>query len=295
MVAFDAVVLAGGRGSRLGGVAKAQLAVGGRRLVDRVVAAAAAAGARRVIVAGPAETATPRLERAGLDLRVVADDPPFGGPLAGLAAALPETDAPLLAVLAGDLPFVAGAIGPLLAAATAHPEADGAVLHDVDRAQWLCGVYRRAALAAGLEALGDVRDRPVRALLEPLALIAVPAPAGAALDVDTWPDLARASDLATRIPEPVEGDPNVSDPSPAPLPPEALDDWGAALTSALGLDPADVPVGEVLDLARDAAHGVARPAAPLTAFAVGLAAGRSGDADSALRRARELAAAWRER
>ncbi len=42
----------------------------------------------------------------------------------------------------------------------------------------------------------------------------------------------------------------------------------------LGLDPAEVPVRAVLDLARVAAHQVERPAAPLTAFMLGLAVGR---------------------
>jgi hypothetical protein len=55
-----------------------------------------------------------------------------------------------------------------------------------------------------------------------------------------------------------------------------LDDWVARAGDALGLDPASVDVTELLDLTRDVAHGVARPAAPLTAFLVGLAAGRAG-------------------
>ena len=55
-----------------------------------------------------------------------------------------------------------------------------------------------------------------------------------------------------------------------------LEDWTAAVVAELGLDPQDVDRDLVLDLARDVAHGVARPAAPLTAFLVGLAAGRSG-------------------
>lgn len=61
-----------------------------------------------------------------------------------------------------------------------------------------------------------------------------------------------------------------------PLPPEALNEWLAALSEALGLDAAEVPVGLLLDVARDVAHNVARPAAPLSTFLVGLAAGRAG-------------------
>jgi hypothetical protein len=36
----------------------------------------------------------------------------------------------------------------------------------------------------------------------------------------------------------------------------------------------------VLDLSRDVAHNVARPAAPLTAYLLGLAAGRSSDPEA---------------
>ncbi|MFJ4222255.1 DUF6457 domain-containing protein [Curtobacterium luteum] len=62
---------------------------------------------------------------------------------------------------------------------------------------------------------------------------------------------------------------------------DVLASWRTELAEALGL-PADSPVdiGTVLDLARDAAHGVARPAAPLTTFLVGYAAGlRGGSAE----------------
>ena len=52
----------------------------------------------------------------------------------------------------------------------------------------------------------------------------------------------------------------------------------------------------LLDLARDAAHGVARPAAPLATFALGLALGTSGGGMDDLRRLAgrltELADAW---
>ncbi|MHA7985119.1 DUF6457 domain-containing protein [Rathayibacter sp. CAU 1779] len=57
------------------------------------------------------------------------------------------------------------------------------------------------------------------------------------------------------------------------LPPEALDDWTAAIAAELGIPKESVPIGDVLQLASTVAHGVARPAAPLTAFIVGLAVG----------------------
>ena len=84
------------------------------------------------------------------------------------------------------------------------------------------------------------------------------------------------------------------------LPPEALEGWLAALTAELGLDAGLVPIGAVLDIARDVANGVARPAAPLSTFLVGLAAGQRAAAGEdpsaaladAARRTSELAARW---
>ncbi|MGP6176270.1 DUF6457 domain-containing protein [Microbacterium sp. A196] len=80
------------------------------------------------------------------------------------------------------------------------------------------------------------------------------------------------------------------------LPPEALDEWAAALCEHFGLDRRDVPVAAVLDMTRDVANGVARPAAPLGAFIAGIAAGRAGGDPEAVRKAlgdvASLAASW---
>ena len=54
-----------------------------------------------------------------------------------------------------------------------------------------------------------------------------------------------------------------------------LDDWAAAVSAELGIE-VEFDVGQVLDLARIAAHNVTRPAAPLTTFLAGFAAGRAG-------------------
>lgn len=57
-----------------------------------------------------------------------------------------------------------------------------------------------------------------------------------------------------------------------------MEEYLATLATALGLPPGEVDITALLDLARDAAHGIARPSAPLTTFLVGLAAGRAGGA-----------------
>ena len=68
-----------------------------------------------------------------------------------------------------------------------------------------------------------------------------------------------------------------------------LDASIAELATALGVDPAAVDRDLLLDVARDAAHNVARPAAPLTTFLVGLAAGRDGSTAESVRSAAQTA------
>jgi hypothetical protein len=64
-----------------------------------------------------------------------------------------------------------------------------------------------------------------------------------------------------------------------------LENWTATVCEALNLDPASVDQALLLDLTKDVAHGVARPAAPLTSFLVGLAAGRAGGSGEDVRKA----------
>lgn len=65
------------------------------------------------------------------------------------------------------------------------------------------------------------------------------------------------------------------------LPPEALDAWLAVAAAELDIAPDTVRIGAILDVARDVAHDVARPAAPLSTFLLGVAYGRAGEADPA--------------
>jgi hypothetical protein len=71
-----------------------------------------------------------------------------------------------------------------------------------------------------------------------------------------------------------------------------LDEWMSKVCAEL-----DIPVDVIdrdllLDLAGDAAHSVARPAAPLTTFLVGVAVGQGQPLSQAAARVRELASAW---
>jgi hypothetical protein len=66
---------------------------------------------------------------------------------------------------------------------------------------------------------------------------------------------------------------------------DPLDAWLHELAAALGLEATEVDQNLILDVARDAAHNVARPAAPITTFLVGLAAGLHGGSPDEVRAA----------
>jgi hypothetical protein len=68
-----------------------------------------------------------------------------------------------------------------------------------------------------------------------------------------------------------------------------LTSWLAELAAELGVDSSLVDRDLLLDVARDAAHGIARPAAPLTTFLVGLAAGLNGGGVEAIEEAASTA------
>jgi hypothetical protein len=72
-----------------------------------------------------------------------------------------------------------------------------------------------------------------------------------------------------------------------------LDEWTEALCSELGLDPGEGSQKTILDLARVAAHTVDRPAAPLTAYFLGVAVGRGEPLAETAARLQQLARNWR--
>ncbi|AWW38575.1 NTP transferase domain-containing protein [Streptomyces cadmiisoli] len=270
---YDAVVLAGGAARRLGGADKPGVRVGGRALLDRVLAACADAR-NTVVVADPRPTARP--------VTWAREDPPGGGPLAALGAGLPHTTADRVVLLSADLPFLGTPTVKGLLAELDAGTADGVVLTDPDgRDQPLVAAYRARPLHGTLASLrtehGGLTGLPLRRLTAALNLTRISDPV-ASFDCDTWDDIATAR---ARIRE--HG--------------HVLDEWISAVKDELGID-LDVDTGVLLDLARDAAHGVARPAAPLTTFLVGYAAARSGGGPEAVaeaaRKAAALARRWAE-
>lgn len=157
MSPYDAILLAGGAGRRMGGRDKAALVVGGRSLGERV--RAAVEGADRVVLVGP--------ERSWLPGCVATqEDPPGAGPLAAVAAGLAHVTRPVVVVVAVDLPFLTPPqVDALRSALVADPAAEAALaVDDLGRDQLLLAAWRVDAARRRLMLLGDLAGRPVRLL-----------------------------------------------------------------------------------------------------------------------------------
>ena len=188
-----AIVVGGGGGERLGGVSKPDLTLGGVRLIDRVCGALLeACGAGCVAVVPPAV-------RVPYGVRRTLEDPPNGGPLAGIDAGLRALSVGgdiLVVVVSVDAPGV-GAFLPALLEPALGEGSDGRIAVGGDPEpfdQYLMGVYRAGALRCVLDeavdSLGSVRGVGVRRVLRALEVERVSVSADACRDIDTPEDAA---------------------------------------------------------------------------------------------------------
>lgn len=174
-----AIVLTGGKSSRLGGRDKAALIVDGTPLLEHALSATARA-TQTVVVGDAIETS-----RAVTWAR---EDPVGGGPAAGLYAGLDVlTESPdLVSVIAVDMPRVTAETFARLTQSLG-PE-DGAVLVDADgQIQPLCAVYRVAALQRVRPEV--TQNRSMKSLLDSMTIKQVDALPDEARDIDTQEDL----------------------------------------------------------------------------------------------------------
>ena len=158
--------------------------VGGRTLLESALAATR--GARSTVVVGP--------ERPGFEgFNWLLEDPPGSGPAHALLAGLNAGSAPLVAVIAADLPFVtldsverlAGSVG----------DVDGAVVVDGSgRDQFLLAVYRRSALTSSLERLRSSIGAPLHDAVGSMDLVRIKDEV-ASSDCDTPDDVTAARRL----------------------------------------------------------------------------------------------------
>jgi molybdopterin-guanine dinucleotide biosynthesis protein A len=185
-VGFSGVVLAGGRGRRMGGVAKPALEVRGRRLLDVALEALGAAD-ERVVVGGD--------EPLPADVPRVHEEPRGGGPVAALAAALQHVRSDVVVVLAADLPFVSGDHASQLLRSLGSAAAAMAVDQEGRRQPLLAAYDRRRLVEAMPREPAGAALRSLR--LEPVVevrLVGGPTPW---FDCDTPTDLQAAREVAS--------------------------------------------------------------------------------------------------
>ncbi len=181
---FDAIVLAGGRGSRLGGIDKSALVHRGSTLLEHALRAVI--DARRVVLVGDREPVDGILHAV--------EDPPGAGPAAAVAAglaaledpALDETalaeTAPLVAVLASDVPEVVATFAQLRALGEPAVAVD-----TTGRRQHLLALYPGPELVARAQR-GAQEGRSMQELVQGLVVQEVQVDVG---DVDLPEDAAR--------------------------------------------------------------------------------------------------------
>ena len=178
---YNALVLAGGEARRMGGVDKAEVEIGRRTLLERVVAATS--GAALTVCVGP-ERATSR------PVIWTREHPPGGGPVPALAAGMLHVTARTVVVLGVDTPFVTREV--IEALVEARGTADAAFVRDERGAvQPLIGAYDAEVLISRLVYLDALEGASMNEVLEGLSYRVLDAP-GVAFDCDTWEDVERA-------------------------------------------------------------------------------------------------------
>jgi molybdopterin-guanine dinucleotide biosynthesis protein A len=195
-VKVTGIILAGGKGTRLGGVDKASLRIGGRTTLQRVRDALTGLVADSVIVVNDDR------QIGESDATMIRDPEPHAGVLPALRAALEVAGQPLCVLVACDMPFLnPGLIGRLVAWA----EGRDAVLPIVDgRPQPMHAVYRREPC---LRAIDDALARGDRRMISFLNGLEVYRPGQAELEpfdpglhsffnVNTAQDMAAARAMA---------------------------------------------------------------------------------------------------
>lgn len=185
-----AIVLAGGRGTRLGGTHKPAIPLAGRPLVGRLLDVFDDIA---TVVVGLPDGVPDELRSR---ITVTREHPPGGGPVAALAEGVrcfgPKTA--LVAVAAADMPFLTrGHFDRLVDSLGEH---DAAVPTTDGRCQWLASVWRLDGLRRALGAIGDPANQAVRTLAAPLdvqfAPMTRPDELRELFDIDTPNDLDEA-------------------------------------------------------------------------------------------------------
>lgn len=190
---LDVIIVAGGRGSRMGGVDKAAVRISGERLIDLLLDEVSLLDALQQVAVVSSREITVRP-----GVKKTAEEPPFSGPVSAIAAGVEELRteaAERTAILAVDAPESATLIPDLLDGLDDTPDATVAVIREAGgHLQPLCAVWHTEALWEALDQLGDTTDQAVRTLIEAAGTVVEVAGTGEERDFDTLADLADLGD-----------------------------------------------------------------------------------------------------
>lgn len=265
------MILTGGKGSRLG-QDKASATIAGVSLLDRVVTT--------IPTPVPIVAVGPQQESDRTGLQWTWEEPHGGGPVAGIMAGLAHITTPNCVILAVDMPLLDG-IPELLATSLALDFSVDAVLaKDADdQPQPLCAAYRVAALKAAITHLGGGEHQSMRRLLSYLNFTYLQVPetmVARIVDIDTPADLHRIEQFLTHLQREDK---------------RMLQEWTTSVAQVLGVDE-NIDIVAILDVTKDVAHNVQRPAAPITAYLMGVAVGQGMSVSEAAKKTSLLARNW---
>jgi molybdenum cofactor guanylyltransferase len=142
----SALIFGGGRATRLAGVNKALLEVGGSRIIDRILVAVGPLADESVLLTN--DDALQNLSA----LRLVYDPEPHAGVLPALAAGLAAASGEVCLAVACDMPFVSTRVFEQLLGLQAETAADVVIPRTAGYLEPMHAVYRREPVAAAIRA-----------------------------------------------------------------------------------------------------------------------------------------------
>jgi len=201
-ISRSALIFAGGRATRLGGVNKALLDVGGVSIVERILTTLGPLVDERVLLANDATLADQP------DVRLIFDPSPHAGVLTALAAGLAAAEGDLCLAVACDMPFVSRRLFEHMLEAQQRDDADVVIPRSAGHLEPMHAVYRRLPT---LEAINAALQRGEQRMISYLSAVrvreideadarAIDRRGTAFFNVNTAEDLAEARRLAAEQP-----------------------------------------------------------------------------------------------
>lgn len=269
-VNFSALILTGGTSSRFGSD-KSQALIGDHSLIENILNGMPPEV--EIVIVGP------RLPQISRTARFTQEEPIGGGPVAAISAGLTLIETEFVAIFATDMPFAALFLKTLI---DNFPQGEDVTipLDSQGFRQPLCALYRTNSLRRAMIDIGNVSSQSMKRLLGYLDVKELSLPGHLRrilIDVDTPSDLAQATQAMIEHHDSERA--------------RIMEKWIEAVQKELNLN-VDVDEELILDLARDAAHGVERKAAPITTYLLGIAIAGGADPKAAAKGVAELAGRW---